>query len=327
MDLLKTIQSAIIGGKQQQPTVKEINIYPIKSCAEIQVSTASITPRGFEYDRIFQVVTNVDGVWSFCTPRERAYEKLFHIKPSISDDGKQLTLTSPYAKEKFLLELEGAATTQLETTVMGGNKVLLNDYGVEVSKWLKEATGIDDAHLVGYIDNKDFHRGVEVGDQGEALPPSSTAPIPVSLADEAPFLLTTQPSLSDLNIRLKSNGKDQIDMRRFRPNIVLDGLKPYEEDSLKRIKINSTEFHVWQRCGRCTMTTIDRDTLKRCGEPLNTLNTFRERENGLRNFGMHLIPALDNVNEDMGSISVGDSVEVLEYDEDRKAEWTRLFGK
>ena len=89
-----------------------------------------------------------------------------------------------------------------------------------------------------------------------------------------------------MNKRLKYAGKDQIDMRRFRQNIVLEGLKPWEEDSLKRIKINSTEFHVWQRCGRCIMTTIDRDTLKRCGEPLNTLSTFRERDNGMRNFGM-----------------------------------------
>ena len=131
-----------------------------------------------------------------------------------------------------------------------------------------------------------------------------------------------------MNERLKSAGKDQIDMRRFRPNFVLEGLKPWEEDSLKRIKINSTEFHVWQRCGRCTMTTIDRDTLKRCGEPLNTLSTFRERNNGQRNFGMHLIPILnDVVDNNMGHISVGDSIEILEYDEGRRAEWTRLFGK
>jgi len=179
MELLKTVQSAFTGGKQQT-TVKEINIYPIKSCAEIQVKTTTITSRGFRYDRIFQVVTNVNGAWSFCTPRERAYEKLFHIKPQMSDDGKQLTLSSPYAKEKFILQFEGASTTQLETTVMGGNKVMLDDYGNEVSEWLKEATGINDPHLVGYIDNKDFHRSVEVNpDQGEALPPSTTS-IPVS---------------------------------------------------------------------------------------------------------------------------------------------------
>ena len=77
------------------------------------------------------------------------------------------------------------------------------------------------------------------------------------------------------------------------------------------------------------MTTIDRDTLKRCGEPLTTLSTFRERDNGMRNFGMHLIPVLDNGDNEnnMGNISVGDSIEILQYDEDRRAEWIRLFGK
>lgn len=76
------------------------------------------------------------------------------------------------------------------------------------------------------------------------------------------------------------------------------------------------------------MTTIDRDTLKRCGEPLKTLSTFRERAHGQRNFGMHMIPALDGVGADTSmEISVGDKVEILEYDEERRAEWTRLFGK
>ena len=77
------------------------------------------------------------------------------------------------------------------------------------------------------------------------------------------------------------------------------------------------------------MTTIDRDTLQRSAEPLTTLGSFRERKNGQRNFGMHLIPAgLDGIEGkvDVGIISVGDTVEILEYDEERRAEWVRLFG-
>lgn len=116
-------------------------------------------------------------------------------------------------------------------------------------------------------------------------------------------------------------------MRRFRPNIVIGGLEPWEEDSLKRIKIGPIEFLVWQRCGRCTMTTIDRDTLKRCGKPLNTLSSFRERENGQRNFGVHMIPVLENVESEGMVISVGDKVEILEYNEERRSEWMRLFGR
>ena len=81
-------------------------------------------------------------------------------------------------------------------------------------------------------------------------------------------------------------------MRRFRPNIVVAGLKPWEEDTLRRLRIGGVEFHVWQRCGRCVMTTIDRDTLTRGKEPLATLSTFRERAHGQRNFGMHLVPTV-----------------------------------
>mmetsp|Transcript_21393 Transcript_21393/g.46452 ORF Transcript_21393/g.46452 Transcript_21393/m.46452 type:complete len:338 (+) Transcript_21393:89-1102(+) len=320
---IQTNVRALFGKIQKStPAVRQINIYPIKSCAEIQVASATVTSRGFQNDRIFQVVSKVDGAWHYCTPREKAFEKLFHIKTILSDDGKCLTLSSPHASDTFTLKLKDAPTTSLTTTVMGGEEVSLEDYGNDVAEWLSNATGIDtDPRLVG-IAHDNFHRCVEVNpDQGEELPTPS--PIPLSLADEAPFLLTTQESLSDLKLKLKSAGKDAVDMRRFRPNIIIDGLEPWEEDSLKRIKIGTIEFHVWQRCGRCTMTTVDRDTLKRCGEPLSTLSSFRERK-GQRNFGMHLIPV---VGSDEGVISVGDEVEILEYDDERRAEWMRLFGK
>jgi uncharacterized protein YcbX len=62
------------------------------------------------------------------------------------------------------------------------------------------------------------------------------------------------------------------------------------------------------------MTTIDRDTLKRSGEPLNTLSSFLERENGQRIFGVHMIPVLENVESEGMVLSVGDKVEILEYD-------------
>ena len=40
--------------------VQELYIYPIKSCGEISLSNAKVTPIGFEHDRILQVVTKVD---------------------------------------------------------------------------------------------------------------------------------------------------------------------------------------------------------------------------------------------------------------------------
>lgn len=326
-NVIQTTVGALFGKTQKStPTVRELNIYPIKSCAEIKVDSATVTSRGFQHDRTFQIVSKVGGAWRYCTPREKKFEKLFHIKTSLSDDGKCLTLSSPHADAVFTLQLDHATTTSLTATAMGDKEVSLEDYGDGVAEWLCKATGIDtDPRLVGIAHATDsFDRCVEVNpDQGEELP--TTSPFPVSLADEAPFLLTTKDSLLDLKLKLKSAGidADAVDMRRFRPNIIIDGLQPWEEDSLKRIKIGAIEFHVWQRCGRCTMTTVDRDSLKRCGEPLKTLSSFRERENGQRNFGMHMIPV---VRSDAGDISVGDEVEILEYDDERRAEWANLFG-
>ena len=340
-NLLTNIKQRLLGIKRllnnKRPSVKELYIYPIKSCGEISLSSAKVTPIGFEHDRILQVVSKAassSADFSFCTPREKRFERLFHIKTKllVGNDGTTTTLelTSQHVKEGLVLRLEkclsmfGSMTTvPTFVTTMGAGLHQLEDCGTGVSDWLQEAIGIAGCRLVGI--GEKFYRPVQVGDQGDAIPTDgSGVPSPcVSLADEAPFLLTTLASLKDLNKRL-GKGK-MIDMRRFRPNIVIDGLEPWEEDSLKRIRIGKVEFHVWQRCGRCTMTTIDRDTLKRCGEPLSTLSTFRERDNGQRNFGMHLIPC--NMENGKRVVCVGDEVEILEYDEGRRAEWMRLFSR
>ena len=72
------------------------------------------------------------------------------------------------------------------------------------------------------------------------------------------------------------------------------------------------------------MTTIDRETLEYSAEPLATLSTFRERANGQRNFGIHMIP-VEGVPEG-ALISVGGTVEIVEYDDARREEWQRLHA-
>jgi uncharacterized protein YcbX len=212
-----------------------------------------------------------------------------------------------------------------QVTPMIGPKVVVDDCGPGVAAWLAKSIGVPDDSISLTKIGKEYQRNVEVNpDQKDPLPSSETNH-PVSLADEAPYLLTSTTSLSDLNVRLKARGKKTVDMRRFRPNFVVDGLEPWIEDTWSRIRIGKkAEFHVWQRCGRCTMTTIDRDSLERGPEPLATLSIFRERKGGQRNFGMHLIPVAATC---PAEIQLGDSIEVLEYDQKRLEEWKKLFGK
>ena len=297
--------------------VSELFVYPIKSCAEESVSSARVTSSGFENDRVAQVT---DAHGKYCTPRDPDKSNLFHVRPSLK--GAILKLEAPRADEAFTLDLASAPTEAVSAEAMDSPGTALRDYGQPVADWLQRATGIKGCRLTGI--GEGYGRTVKINpDQGDTIPPAED-PAPVSLADEAPFLLTNTTSLDDLNRRLSKRGKGEIDVRRFRPNIVARGLRPWEEDTWRRIRIGGAEFHVWQRCGRCTMTTIDRDDLKRGPEPLATLSTFRERKNGQRNFGMHLIPVTPEAGQ--GDVKVGDLIEVLEYDEERKAEWHTLFG-
>mmetsp|Transcript_13703 Transcript_13703/g.20198 ORF Transcript_13703/g.20198 Transcript_13703/m.20198 type:complete len:342 (-) Transcript_13703:104-1129(-) len=315
--LWKRVKSSVTG----VVTVAELNVYPVKSCSELTLDTATPTPRGFEGDRIAQII---DKNGKYCTPRDKDKTKLFHVQVEIWGDALLFKSRHVADGEPFELDVKKTKTTPKSAEVlMVPDNITLQDYGDEVAAWFEKATGIPGCRLTGI--GSDFDRSSQVNaDQGEAIP-SDDGRAPVSLADEAPYLLTNLSSLADLNKRLKANGKAPVDMRRFRPNIVIRGLKPWEEDTLKRIRINHVEFWVWQRCGRCGMTTIDRDTLERGPEPLATLSTFRERAKGMRNFGMHLIPVEDGI-ADGATITVDDEVEILEYDEERRKEWLQLFG-
>jgi len=332
----------------KEPTVTELNVYPIKSCGPMKVQSAMVTELGFSYDRFAQV-SDSDG--NHLTPRSKRNAKLFHVKPCIVHDRSnthlELTccdntssMSSSFRIENLNEAIKKSSATK-DVTPMIGPKVKLEDLGDDVASWLSNVTEIKDCRLTAIGPN--YHRLVERNpDQGEHVPSyeedikvstkksTTTSPV-VSLADEAPFLLASSSSLKDLNTRLKARGKESVDMQRFRPNIVVTGMSllPWEEDTWKRIKIGGIEFHVWQRCGRCTMTTIDRKTLERGPEPLETLSTFRQRENGMKNFGMHMIPVSDDVcieDAENSLVKVGHKLEVLEFDQKRLREWKRLFS-
>jgi len=314
--------------------VVELNIYPIKSCGPMKVESAKVTAIGFSFDRFAQVS---DAEGNYLTPREKANARLFHVHPTIVNDKSGIHLRLAYSdseQEPFRindLNVEIEKSVVRKVTPMIGPKVRLQDLGDDVATWLSKATQIEDCRLTAI--GSQYHRSVEMNpDQGEVVPLSERKKDipPVSLADEAPFLLATSSSLDDLNARLMVRGKAEVGMQRFRPNIVVHGTFAWQEDTWKRIAIGGVEFRVWQRCGRCSMTTIDRETLERGSEPLATLSTFRERANGQRNFGMHMIPISNDATTEgiqkSVAVKVGDALEVLEYDEERLEEWKRLFG-
>jgi uncharacterized protein YcbX len=106
-------------------------------------------------------------------------------------------------------------------------------------------------------------------------------------------------SLDDLNSRLDI----PLGMDRFRPNIVLDGCTPYEEDRLDSLSINGIRFDGATLCVRCAITTTDQMTGERSKEPLRTLATYRRTPDGV-------VFARNYNHAGEGAVRVGDRVAV-----------------
>jgi hypothetical protein len=133
----------------------------------------------------------------------------------------------------------------------------------------------------------------------------------VSFADGYPLLLTSRASLQELSTTVGRS----LDMRRFRPNLVVDGSPPFVEDTWRRIRVGAVEFRVMNRCARCIFTTVDPDTGERTAdrEPLATLERERKFPEGAC-FGVNIVPALagPGLPPEANRIASGDPLQVLE---------------
>src|SRR5262249_8200736 len=60
----------------------------------------------------------------------------------------------------------------------------------------------------------------------------------------------------------KAAGREQIDTRRFRMTIELDGFAPFAEDDWigRELRIGAARLRPFGHVGRCTVTTLDPDS-------------------------------------------------------------------
>ncbi len=171
-----------------------------------------------------------------------------------------------------------------------GDRCEAQDGGEEAAAWFTGCLGFP-ARLV-YMPESTFRR---------ANPGYVAARRRVSFADAYPLLLIGSSSLVDLNQRMET----ALPMNRFRPNLVVSGSTPFDEDRWKQFRIGAVEFAVVKPCDRCVTTTIDQQTGVAGKEPLRTLATFR-KWNGQVYFGQNV------VHRQAGVLRVGQAVTVVE---------------
>lgn len=140
-------------------------------------------------------------------------------------------------------------------------------------------------------------------------------------ADLMPVLIGSEQSIAELNARLTQAEHWSIDVRRFRPNILVQGTTPWDEDRWKSIQLappsgsskwkfgmDALKLDVVARCARCRVPNVDPDTAEEHQrQPWDTLMKYRRVDPGITFkpcFGMLCVP------RDAGRVEVGMRLEV-----------------
>jgi uncharacterized protein YcbX len=235
----------------------------VKGCRGIAVTEADAQvtglARGALRDREWMVVDR-DG--RFVTQRE--YPRLALIETALAGNALRLTAPDCAALDVALDDARGPS----QEVVVWRSQVRGFDQGDAAAAWLSAFLHAN-VRLVRFDPaakrrcNPDY-----VGASGAHT----------FFADGYPILVIGAASLDDLNARLLAKGSPPLPMNRFRPNVVIADLPPYDEDHLDTIACGDVTLKLVKPCARCQVTTTDQTTARVGIEPLPTLSTYRRND-------------------------------------------------
>jgi uncharacterized protein YcbX len=226
--------------------------YPLKSARGLELELAPLTAAGLEHDRRWMAV---DATGRFLSQRE--VPRLAVLRPSLQPHA--LRIEAPGASP---LELPLAAPQARRPVRIWQDRCLALDEGDGPAAWLSAALGAA-SRLVRF-------------DPAERRLSSSRwtgrEQAENRFSDGFPLLLLSRASLQDLNARLTV----PLPVERFRPNLLLEGLRPYDEDRIAELRAEGIRLRIVKPCTRCKITTINQDSGTVEGEePLATLKGYR----------------------------------------------------
>ncbi len=259
--------------------VSGLYIYPIKSLQGISLRQADVLERGFKHDRRWMLVNHEN------------VQITQRTHPQLSQVGISLGSQNIVASFNDMPALEIPLS-------------LSNEKNIAVRIWDDRVSGLQAPEHI----NKWFSTAIKEPCKLVFMPENTTRLINperaingenVSFADGYPYLLLGQSSLDDLNSRIEV----ELPMNRFRPNMVVEGSKPYAEDDWRNIQIGKVKFHVTHPCKRCVFTTIDQETGAKGSEPLKTLSSYRRQ-------GKEVVFGVNTLALSTGRIQLGDAIEL-----------------
>jgi len=264
-------------------SISQLYIYPIKSLGGIAVNSALVTDRGLQNDRRFMLV---DDNKVFLTQREH---RTMALLKTIIEGNELLVYHKDSPGDKLRVPLVPEPST-MTTDVNVWDDWCQGQYiHEEADTWFSEKLNFS-CRLV-YMPESSKRRV----DGRYALDNDIT-----NFSDGYPVLMIGQSSLDDLNSRME----EALPVNRFRPNIVITGSQPFEEDTMEHFSVNKINFYGVKLCARCVIPTTNQETGVTGKEPLKTLAQYRRIDNKVL-FGQNVLC------HGTGKISVDDEVKIV----------------
>ena len=259
--------------------VTDIFIYPVKSLKGIPLKEAETGLRGFKYDREWMIT---DSDYQFLTQRQ--IEAMATITVSITQD---LLLLQSSKGNELKINLNAKREESVQVSVWD-DICDAYDEGDDASYWLTDE--------LGYWQGKTLRLVRFCSDRKRPVPTKylQGREAESAFSDQFPYLITSWDSLKKLNEGLRENGKQEVTMARFRPNIVVNDIVSIEnQTSFDLISQDGNyEFGLRKPCKRCKITTINQDSgeIIDFKEPLLTLTSLNfSSENYGAFFGQNAI--------------------------------------
>ena len=287
-------------------TITDIFRYPVKSMKGHALSSALMTKRGIPGDRAWALKDEERGG----IKGGKRFPQLLSMTPVFASEPNEQNI-SPNVSVTLA---NGQVVTSSDADI---NAVLSEAVGSPVSLW----PILPEDQLEHYlrppmdenVDVEAYYREIFARNPDEPLPDVSLFPEevlkyespPGSYFDAFPILVMSKASLIHLNeVAAAAGGQSNFDVRRFRPNILLDiDASGFPENQWmgRRAKIGSAVIKFEMPCPRCVITTHGFEDLPKDPKIMRHL----VKENG-GNLGAYVSI------ETPGTFAQGDVIELLD---------------
>lgn len=247
--------------------LSQLILYPIKSCAGMAVEEAVAAVSGLcaqgVHDREWMLV---DARGQFLTQRE--YPRMATIVPRVAGEALEVTAPGmPSLRLPLRFPLPSDAGAPMRRVHIWDDAVDAIDCGDAAAAWFGAALQ-GDCRLVR------FRPGLE---RPTSVKWTGGAPSSARFADAYPLLLIGAAALDEINARLLAAGREALPMNRFRPNLVVEGTDPFEEDYTESLSTGGIVIKPVKPCARCPIPAIDQATGMPGPDPLDVLQSWRAK--------------------------------------------------